>query len=317
MKKRGIIRVKFSVHWLALPVCVAALPVAACQQAAAPAPATAAVPESPAAAAEPPAAPPEAKPEGAPAPAAAASGYGECHGQRIASSGEPPRAGPVELQLSPAFLDEMSACKAEDLPPSETLAQAKEGKINAKGDCEFGDVGVTCHYHAGSEFVTSSDSAQKIGQGELHCIFPSGDAKSPHVFGGHIACRGRKPTKPEGHAKHEVKQGAACSADVLKVLPQCNAFRCCDDGTLTNPIADLVRDKRNDIRPDFRICSDTLEIDCDLLASYTPHDANSPALGGVGEAVFAAGEPGEKPAKAAGSKGVSSGKKGTEVARTK
>src|SRR5690349_12432903 len=116
MKKRGIIRVKDSVRWLALPICVAAPPITACQQAAAPAPATAAVPESPAAAA-PPAAPPEAKPESAPAPAATAAGYGECHGQRIAGSGEPPRAGPVELQLSPAFLDEMAACKAEDLPP--------------------------------------------------------------------------------------------------------------------------------------------------------------------------------------------------------
>lgn len=309
MTRRGTIRVETTARALVLPLGVAALSFTACQQAAAPTPAAAPSPQPPTAIAEPPAATAEAKPESTPAPTAEASGYSECHGQRLKTSGEPPRSGPVDAQLSPAFLDEMSSCKAADLPPTETLAQAKEGKINAKGDCEFADVGVTCHYHSGSEFVTTTDSTQKVGQGELHCIFPSGDAKSPHVFGGHIACRGRTPAKPPGHAKHEVKQGAACSAEVLKVLPQCTAFRCCDDGTLTNPIADLVRDKRNDIRPDFRICSDTLEVDCDLLASYTPHDANSPALGGVGEAVFAATESGAKPAKTASSKGVSPTKK--------
>ena len=45
-------------------------------------------------------------------------------------------------------------------------------------------------------------------------------------------------------------------------------------------------DHRNDIRPDFRICSDALQVDCDLLANYTPHVAICPALGGVHQAVF-------------------------------
>ena len=64
------------------------------------------------------------------------------------------------------------------------------------------------------------------------------------------------------------------------------SLRCCDDGTLTNPIADLQRDGRNDVRPDFRICERALVVDCDLLASLTPHPANSPALGGIGEVAF-------------------------------
>ena len=79
---------------------------------------------------------------------------------------------------------------------------------------------------------------------------------------------------PEKAASHQVHEGAACSAAIVPQIQSCGSFRCCDDGTLTTAIADLVRDHRNDIRPDFRICSDALEIDCDLLASYTPHTAN-------------------------------------------
>jgi hypothetical protein len=87
-----------------------------------------------------------------------------------------------------------------------------------------------------------------------------------------------------------VKVGAACPSELLAQLRSSQAFQCCDDGTLTNPIAELVRGGRNDIRPDFRICSDTIEIDCALLANLTPHAANSPALGGVGAPVFTGGQ---------------------------
>jgi hypothetical protein len=73
---------------------------------------------------------------------------------------------------------------------------------------------------------------------------------------------------------------------LLQQLETCKGLRCCDDGTLTNPIADLAQSGRNDIRPDFRICDDTLAIDCELLDPLTVHAANSPALGGVAEPAF-------------------------------
>jgi hypothetical protein len=47
-----------------------------------------------------------------------------------------------------------------------------------------------------------------------------------------------------------------------------------------------VREERNDVRPDFRICEQTLELDCSLLEHMTAHTANAPALGGVGKPVF-------------------------------
>jgi hypothetical protein len=230
-------------------------------------------------------------------PAADAGGYEMCRGQRQAQANAASRQGPVATQLSPAFLDEMAACRAEDGPPAATIAQAHQGKINAKGDCEF-ENGVACHYHSGAEFVATNVAKQTSGQGELHCIFPSEDPKSPRVYGGHVMCRKQADGAVHGHLPHEVKQGAACSAEILKPVAACASFKCCDDGTLTNPIADLVRDGRNDIRPDFRICADVITIDCDLLASYTPHDANSPALGGVGEPVFAATKQGAGKSKA-------------------
>ena len=207
-----------------------------------------------------------------------------CQGQHLASAAVP-RTGASEVQLAPAFLDEMAACDAATSVPKAEIPTA-EGRINAKGDCEFSN-GVSCHYHSGSEFVATTTLKQTVGQGELHCIFPSKEAKSPQVYGGHIVCRNATPSKaPEKAASHEVHEGAACSAAIVPQIQSCGSFRCCDDGTLTTAIADLVRDHRNDIRPDFRICSDALEIDCDLLASYTPHTANCPATGGVQAPVF-------------------------------
>jgi len=216
---------------------------------------------------------------------AAAQGYPMCAGQHLAHAGPVPPSGASQVQLAPAFLDEMPVCRAADGLPKASLP-AGDGKINAKGDCEFTN-GVSCHYHSGSEFVSTATSSQTAGHGELHCIFPSPEPKSPQVFGGHIVCRQRAQGEVHGALSHEVKQGAACSAALVQQIEPCASFRCCDDGTLTSPIADLVHDQRNDIRPDFRICSDALEVDCDLLANYTAHSANCPALGGVKEAVFA------------------------------
>lgn len=215
-----------------------------------------------------------------------ASGYPMCGGQNLPAAPAVSRAGASEAQLGPAFLDEMAACGVADGFPAQSLPTA-DGHINAKGDCEFSN-GVSCHFHSGSEFVTKATSQQTAGQGELHCIFPSDEPKSPRVYGGHIVCKNRAQGQVHGKAEsHEVHEGSACRAAIVQQIQPCKSFRCCDDGTLTAPISDLVRDHRNDIRPDFRICEDTLEVDCDLLESYTAHTANCPALGGVGEPVFA------------------------------
>jgi hypothetical protein len=224
---------------------------------------------------------------GSPSAGENASGYPMCHGQHVANAESVARSGPSPVQLSPAFLDEMPSCRAADGIPSALIAQATDGKVNAKGDYEFANIGVSCHYHSGSEFVTSREDHQVLGQGELHCIFPSDDAKSPRVYGGHVMCRNHAQGEPHGKAPaHDVDVGASCPAALLHQLESCHGLRCCDDGTLTNSIGELAASARNDIRPDFRICDDTLEVDCELLAHLTVHPANSPALGGVGQPSF-------------------------------
>jgi len=234
--------------------------------------------------------------------APASTGYPMCGGQNLASTAAPARSGAVSVQLAPAFLDRMDGCKAEDALPKDVISRSGEGKVNEKGDCAFAGSGVSCHYHSGSEFITSSTKEEPLGQGEIHCIFPSDDPKSPRVFGAHVVCSDPSRGKPaaghaghEEHGAHQAKTGAACSADLLTALATCSASKCCDDGTLTNVIGDLVHDGRNDVRPDFRICEQTLTIDCALLENLTPHTANAPALGGVGKPAFAVGAPKGKP----------------------
>jgi hypothetical protein len=228
---------------------------------------------------------------GAAASAGTSSSYAMCGGQHVPNATASSRMGPVQVQLAPAFLDEMAACRAEDGLPKELISRATEGHINAKGDCEFADIGVTCHYHSGSEFIQSSVHQQTLGQGELHCIFPSDDPKSPRVYGGHVMCKDHALGEPHGapaaHAAHAAHEGEICSANLLHQLEPCTALRCCDDGTLTNPISELAESHRNDIRPDFRICDESLDVDCELLAVLTVHPANSPGLGGIGTPAFA------------------------------
>jgi hypothetical protein len=215
------------------------------------------------------------------------SGYPMCHGQQATLASTVAPTGPVNVQLSPAFLDQMPACRASDAFPKDKAQAATKGAINAKGDCELASIGVTCHYHSGSEFLNSSTSKQTPGVGELHCIFPSDDPKRPRIYGAHIDCRDKRQGEAHGHhGSHQVHQGAACAPRLMQQLGQCQNFRCCDAGTLTNPISDLARDHRNDVRPDFRICESTIDLDCAELATLTAHDANCPALGGVGEPVF-------------------------------
>lgn len=239
----------------------------------------------------------------APPPAPAA--YPICGGQNLAQTAPPARSGAVAVQLAPAFLDQMTSCKAEDALPKDVIQRSGAGKINEKGDCAFETSGVSCHYHSGSEFITSSMKEPPLAQGEIHCIFPGDDPKSPRVFGAHVTCADPTRGKPspehgghDAHGGHEAKTGAACSADLLNALATCQTSRCCDDGTLTNVIGDLVRDGRNDVRPDFRICEQSLTIDCSLLDNLTPHTANAPALGGVGKPAFGIGAPKAKAATA-------------------
>jgi len=220
--------------------------------------------------------------------APAASSYPMCAGQHLAKAPEAAHSGAVDAQLAPAFLDEMAVCRADDRPPHDLIASAPEGRVNAKGDCEFPGISVSCHYHSGEEFVSSATHQQTQGEGELHCIFPSSDPKAPRVFGTHVMCRNHAQGEPHGAASHDVHAGAVCSAELLRQLEPCNERRCCDAGTLTNPIGELKESHRNDVRPDFRICQDTLTLDCDLLAALTVHAANCPALGGVGDPAFVA-----------------------------
>jgi hypothetical protein len=210
-----------------------------------------------------------------------------CAGQHLGSTTPPPRSGPATVQLAPAFLDEMTSCRPEDAMPRDVLARAGQGSINQNGDCVFASVGVSCHFHSGSEFLDSSTKAEPAGQGEVHCIFPTDDPKSPQVFGAHVTCADPHLMKvPAGHAAHEAKTGAACNAALLAELARCQGAKCCDDGTLTNVVADLVRDGKNDVRPDFRICEQTLAIDCSLLENMSAHSADAPTLGGLCKPVF-------------------------------
>jgi hypothetical protein len=229
---------------------------------------------------------PSSAPGSTPTTAGSPAPYPMCGGQVAGKSEGVVATGAVQVQLSPAFLEDMAACAAEDALTPEAIATG-DGKINAKGDCELPN-GVSCHYHSGVEFISKDTSKQTAGQGEVHCIFPNAaDPKSPTVHGAHVVCKNRTEGQVHGAAEsHEVKAGASCSAGILAAIRSCGGSRCCDDGTLTGVITDLVKDGRNDLRPDFRICASTLEIDCALLSSYTAHTANSPALGGVGEPVF-------------------------------
>jgi hypothetical protein len=186
-----------------------------------------------------------------------------------------PREGATLLQLAPSFLDRMPACTNHDAMPPPDLAPATAGSLNAKGDCEWSN-GVSCHFHFGVEFVDST--APRPAAGELHCIFPSGTPKSPFVYGTHFTCKSGSAVSHE----HEPHQNEACGASLLTALSammnQCDA-RCCDDGTLTNPEAERQEAGTLDLRPDFRICASTAEIDCSMLAGMAGHAANAPRFG--------------------------------------
>jgi hypothetical protein len=197
-----------------------------------------------------------------------------CTGQ-TADATATAHGGEMPQQLAPSFLDRMPACsKAEAAPPAE-LAVATAGTVNAKGDCDWTN-GVSCHFHLGAEFVVSGAPRPQVG--ELHCIFPTSEAKSPQVFGTHFTC---KAGTAIAHG-HDVHAGQACGAALLSqlgsTLSGCDA-KCCEDGTLTATTEERREQGKLDVRPDFRICTQTLELDCGAIAALTGHKANAPAFG--------------------------------------
>ncbi len=178
----------------------------------------------------------------------------------------------MELQLAPGLLDRMATCERHDAAPPAELVVATAGAVTANGDCEWPS-GVKCHFHRGAEFVDSRAPRPKVG--ELHCIFPSSEPKSPRVFGTHFTCK-------SGSVSHDVQAGKACGAGLLSALattmPSCDA-RCCDDGTLTTTTEERRTAGALDVRPDFRICTTTAELDCAMLAGMAGHPANAPLFG--------------------------------------
>jgi hypothetical protein len=191
-----------------------------------------------------------------------AASYAVCKGQ-----GGNPR------QLAPGFLDAMDECRPADVAAADPLsAVAADGSIiEGKGDCQF-ENGISCHFHTSIEFV-SAGKLKDDQVGELHCIVPSGNASSPSVYGAHVRCKAG--TTPAGGTK-------ACSRQLLLAVERdhCrDGWRCCDNGTLTKPVARQSPAELT-LRPDFRICrDDAIEVDCGLLLGMHGHTANVVGLG--------------------------------------
>jgi hypothetical protein len=198
-----------------------------------------------------------------------------CSGQIPAAqaAASTPRDGATELQLAPGLLDRMAVCAPHDVTPPADLVDAHAGSVNAKGDCEWPS-GVKCHFHRGAEFVDSRAPRPKAA--ELHCIFPSSEPKSPRVFGTHFTC------KPGSSASREVRPGEVCGAGLLSALatmmPACDA-RCCEAGTLTTTLEERRNSKTLDVRPDFRICAASAELDCGMFAGMIGRSAYAPLFG--------------------------------------
>ncbi len=168
---------------------------------------------------------------------------------------------------------------ARDTEPVHSLPQrAGQGQINQKGDCAFTPSGITCHFHTGQEFLAQPTSPQINGVGELHCIVPTNEPTRPVVYGAHIRCKAKSEAAPTAAPGGEAE---ACKSDMMEVFSRCSTWRCCDNGTLTNPIATQTPEQRA-VHPDFRVCSDeALEIDCSLLENMHGHEANCPIQGGI------------------------------------
>jgi hypothetical protein len=200
-----------------------------------------------------------------------------CSGQTADSTATSttPRIGAMPLQLAPSLLDRMAACTTQDATPRPDLVATGGGSVTTKGDCEWSN-GVSCHFHLGAEFVDSRAPRPRVG--ELHCIFPSGEPKSPRVYGTHFTCKAGTAVSHE----HDDHPAQPCGANLLPTLAAtmgaCGA-RCCDDGTLTSPAEARRAASTLDVRPDFRICTTTAELDCGMFAGMVGRTANAPVFG--------------------------------------
>lgn len=205
-------------------------------------------------------------------------GYAQCQSQ--------PAADPS--QRAPAFMSEMDVCRAQSVPPTaKVTGGVGAGELNEDGNCAYPS-GVVCHFHAGKEFLADSTSRQEEGVGELHCIVPTEETNRPTVFGAHVRCAASSASTS---SEADAGPGAACPSELLEVFARCSEWRCCDEGTLTNPLDALPPDLRS-VTPDFRICSEkVLEVDCRLLAAMKGHPAYAPASGGTVERVFTPNAP--------------------------
>lgn len=202
-------------------------------------------------------------------------GYGACHSQNPE----------LAEQRAPSFLAEEQTCQPQDSEPARGLARrAGEGHINEKGDCAFAPSGIACHFHTAQEFLADPSSHEAQGVGELHCIVPTKEPDRPVVYGTHIRC---------GHSSHASapapggEDDHTCKSGLMEVFSRCSTWKCCDNGTLTNPIATQSTEQRA-MHPNFHMCADdVVDIDCTLLAHLHGHAANVPALGGIVDPVFA------------------------------
>ena len=207
-----------------------------------------------------------------------------CSGQTADSRAttQTPRDGAMMLQLSPGFLDQMPPCSGQNAVPDHELVVAGEGRVNAKGDCEWSN-GVTCHFHLGAEYVDSRAPRPQVG--ELHCIFPTSEPNHPQVYGTHFTCQ---PGTEVPRAR-DVRQEQPCGANLLLTIAAtmagCDA-RCCDRGTLTDPADERRKAGELDVRPDFSVCTATAELDCSMFATMTGRAAYAPRFGPPAETAF-------------------------------
>lgn len=186
-------------------------------------------------------------------------------------------------QRAPSFFSKMAVCRPESTRPAlELVTPAGSGRINDKGSCAF-ESGVTCHYHTAKEFLSEASEQQEQGVGELHCIVPTDDPQRPVVYGSQVKCRGA------ANSGGSAPPSGQCSSELMEVFSRCEQWRCCDRGTLTNPLVAQSAEMQG-LTPDFRICTTPdLEVDCSLFAPMRGQPGNAPALGGEAQDWFLPG----------------------------
>jgi len=180
----------------------------------------------------------------------------------------------MRSQPAPGYFAEMAVCPFHPpwLPPQDN---GVEGRANTAGDCAFHD-GIVCHYHVGPEFCPAADLDCNPGLVEVHCIVP-GD-EQPTVHGFQLACRDE--FNPNSVSPENWSEGKSCGRGMLGLFENCTGQRCCRNGTLTS--VDAGGAQHYNLRPNFAICEQPLEVSCrDLLGNMKPHTNHTPHLGEV------------------------------------